>query len=120
MVADLVENGEVSSTYKTAKVTRPEFGTGDTEVTLKATLTTNYTEKKVTSIEKEFKFTVLEEVSAVATVLNASGSGQFAVSDGTAGIYVYAESTPVKVGEIGSYKGAKQLAQGGIAVIINE
>lgn len=146
-VADLVENGEVSSTYKTAKVTRPEFGSGNAEVTLKATLTTNYTEKKTVSFEKEFTFTVLEEVSAVArgtlasikdaaakfyfeengvkpgssssdlefpvefdatvtAVLGASGSGQFAVSDGTAGIYVYTGSTPVKVGDKVHIKGS--------------
>ncbi len=146
-IADLVENGEVSSTYKTAKVTRPDFGSGNVEVTLKATLSTNYTDKKTVSLEKEFKFTVLEEVSAVArgtlasikdaaakfyfeengvkpgssssdlefpaefdatvtAVSNASGSGQFTVSDGTAGIYVYTGSTPVKVGDKVHIKGS--------------
>lgn len=159
-IADLVENDKVSETFKTAKVTRPEFGTGNAEVTLTATFTVNYTEKKTLTATKEYVFTVLEEVSAVArgtiasikekaakfyfeengvkpgssssdlefpvefdatvtAVLGASGSGQFAVSDGTAGIYVYTGTTPVKEGDKVHIKGSITVYYGVLQVGAN-
>ena len=147
-VADLIENGEVSTTFKNAKVTRPNKGEGDATVTLTATFTVNYTETKTLTATKEFVFTVLEEVSAVergtiasikeaaakfyftdngvkpgtsssadlefpvefdatvTAVLGANGAGQFAVSDGTAGIYVHSNKLAVKVGDKVHVKGS--------------
>ena len=159
-VADLIENGEVSNTFKMAKVTRPNKGDGNKDVVLKATLTTNYTEKKTVSHSVEFSFTVLEEVSAiergtidsikdaaakfyftdngvkpgtsssdlefpvefdgtVTAVLGANGAGQFTVSDGTAGIYVYSNKTAVKVGDKVHVKGSVTVYYGILQVGAN-
>ncbi|MBQ8292998.1 MAG: hypothetical protein IJX78_04215 [Bacilli bacterium] len=146
-IADLMENGAVSTTFKTAKVTRPEKGAGNANVTLTATFTITYDETKTLTAKKEFTFTVLEEVSAiergtlatikeaaakfyfeengvkpgssssdleypvefdatVTAVCAASGAGQFMVSDGTAGIYVYSNKVAVKVGDEVHVKGS--------------
>ena len=160
-IADLIENGEVSTTFKMAKVTRPNKGDGNKDVVLKATLTTNYTEKKTISHSVEFSFTVLEEVSAVergtiasikaaaekfyftdndvkpgtssssdlefpvefdatvTAVLGANGAGQFAVSDGTAGIYVHSNKTAVKVGDKVHIKGSASVYYGILQVGAN-
>ncbi len=64
-IRDLVEDGNVSETYKTAKVVRPNKGDGNAEVTLKATFTVEYVEGKTLTATKEYKFIVLEEVSAI-------------------------------------------------------
>ena len=160
-IADLIENGEVSTTFKMAKVTRPNKGDGNKDVVLKATLTTNYTEKKTISHSVEFSFTVLEEVSAVergtiasiktaaekfyftdngvkpgtssssdlefpvefdatvTAILGANGAGQFAVSDGTAGIYVHSNKTAVKVGDKVHIKGSASVYYGILQVGAN-
>ena len=160
-IADLLENGEVSTTFKMAKVTRPNKGDGNKDVVLKATLTTNYTEKKTISHSVEFSFTVLEEVSAVergtiasikaaaekfyftdngvkpgtssssdlefpvefdatvTAILGANGAGQFAVSDGTAGIYVHSNKTAVKVGDKVHIKGSASVYYGILQVGAN-
>ena len=56
------------------------------------------------SSAKELAFPV-EFDATVTVVLGADGAGQFAVSDGTAGIYVYSNKTAVQVGDKVHVKG---------------
>ena len=57
-----------------------------------------------TSSAKELAYPV-EFEATVTAVLGAEGAGQFTVSDGSAGIYVYSNKTAVKVGDKVSVKG---------------
>ena len=58
-----------------------------------------------TSSPKELEFPV-EFDATVTAVLAAEGTGQFTVSDGSAGIYVYSNKTAVKVGDKVHVKGS--------------
>ena len=74
--------------------------------------------KPGTSSAKELEFPV-EFDATVTVVLGADGAGQFAVSDGTAGIYVYSNKTAVKVGDKVHVKGSITVYYGTLQVGAN-
>ena len=74
--------------------------------------------KPGTSSAKELEFPV-EFDATVTVVLGADGAGQFAVSDGTAGIYVYSNKTSVKVGDKVHVKGSITVYYGTLQVGAN-
>ena len=71
-----------------------------------------------TSSAKELEFPV-EFDATVTVVLGADGAGQFAVSDGTAGIYVYSNKTAVNVGDKVHVKGSITVYYGTLQVGAN-
>ena len=70
------------------------------------------------SSAKELEFPVEFDATVIA-VLSANGAGQFAVSDGTAGIYVYSNKTAVNVGDKVHIKGSITVYYGTLQVGAN-